>query len=144
MRNILKIVATDILGVILFQVGSYFLYGKRDIEVCYYKNFTPLLYGIERLHIYSTADLMTCEKQEIKQILEPKYTIDEFSNENMQLDRADNKTVTLQIKVNYDFPFRAVVYENVRTATYLEVWKSEFCWLLGKWVLVEKVNVGQS
>lgn len=146
MRNVLKLIMSSIVGVILFQVGSYFLYAKSDIEVCYYKNFTPLLYDIERLHIYSIVDLNTGEKQEIKQILEPRYQVVDFSKGNISVDENwnDSAITKVQITVNYNFPFRAIVYESLRNVHYIELWRSEFYCFFGKWVLIEKVNVGQS
>ncbi len=146
MKRIIKISFVTILILTLYQTVSYFAYGKRKIEICYYEHFSPLIKDINNLNVQSKTELTYLEKQEIKEILASNYNVISFSEDTIkhEKDGLDKEITTLGISVNYEFPFHAVVYENLRTENYIEVWKSELNWFMGKWILKQRINIGQT
>ncbi len=146
MRRIVKISLIAILSLGLYQTSSYLLVGKRNIEVCYFKHFSPLIQDLDKLQIVSTTELNTHTRHEIQETLKPKFNVIGFTNDTALLykHQYDKEITLIIITVDYKFPFHAVVYENLRTSDYIEVWKSDLDWFFGKWVLRQKINIGQT
>lgn len=146
MKHIFKISLSILLILLLFQIGSYYLYGKKRIFVCYCEHISPLLYNVNRLAIFSEKELKASEKEDIKEILEDRYQIVSFPKDSIQYDKLiyEKNVFTIKLSTDFKFPFQAVVVEGSRTKEYIEVWESELYWIMSKWYLRKRSNIGQS
>jgi hypothetical protein len=132
---------------LIFQFVSYYTIGKESLRVHYFDYFKSLAIHTGEIGIYLEKEMSDSEKRIIESKLENRYDSVSFTNDSIVAHEKfydESEILMLDYRIEYEFPFHALIYEGNGSYGYAETWTSEFYWILGKWVLINRTNTGQS
>jgi hypothetical protein len=146
MKRFFKYTWIIILGIPVFQTGTYYLIGEQRVMVDYLKHFDPLLFEVKDLLIVTQKELTTAQKERITSILNEEYNVVDFADNLGKVDflLMDEDISIINLEMETELPYRIKIYESLRTQNYIEVWESQLVWIAGKWVLRERRCIGQT
>lgn len=149
MSKTLKVIVAIFLFLLILQSTSFYFYGKKTIVYKYfdkvdYNNYHKGVIGVFDNNAFSVEEKKEIEERLLKRYSSVYFTSDTGKYENTFRLGGNVDNWGLSYKIEYIFPFIAIVNEEQGTLYYGEFWETKLIWCFYRWIKIKRECTLQS